>query len=154
MIRAFAAALLCLSLPSQALALSCAQWSATDTYRAAAEAGERYVIALGSFFRLSPEQGTGSAGAVPYSYIAHFAGDVASRVGFRTPMESPVRIDVSCVAGWCGTPPEDGQTVLAFLQVDDNRDYSLSVEACPFWMVANPDRDAVDQITACMRNGC
>ena len=156
MIRSLTSALLCLTLPTQALALSCAPWNAVSTYRAAAEAEERYVIALGSFFRTGPDQVTeeNAAGPDPYSYAAYFAGDMASRVGFRTPIEFPVQVNVTCVASWCGTPPGDGETVLAIMQVDDNRDYSLQIGACPFWAVTYPDEADLDQITTCMRSGC
>jgi len=156
MTRFLIAALFGLALPGPAVALSCLAWDAETVYRAAAEAEERYVIALGSFQRTDPDRGTGAnpGGPEPYSYPARFTGSLASRIGFRTPADLLVDMRVNCVASWCGSAPEDGRQMLVFLQVDDNREYSLDLDACSFWAIPEPDRAALDQIIQCMRGGC
>ncbi len=156
MTRFFVSALLCLSLPTQSLALSCMQWDAANVYQNAAEAEERYVIVQGSFLRTGPDQITGDNpdGADPFTYTAHFYGNLASRTGFHTPADFEVEMQVSCAASWCGGVIPDGQQILAFLQVDDNRDYSLDIGPCPFHIIADPSPQVLDQITGCIRNGC
>ena len=156
MIRLLIAALLGVALPGQAVALSCMAWDARTVYRNAAEAEDRFVIALGSFQRSGPDQVTGSnpGGPEPYGYPARFTGNLASRSGLRTPADFQVDMRVNCIASWCGAAPQDGRQMLVFLQVDDNRNYTLDLDACPFWAVAEPEQAALDQITQCMRGGC
>ena len=156
MTRFLIAALLGVVLPGQAVALSCMAWDAATVYQAAAEAEERYVVALGSFQRTGPDQVTGSTlgGAEPYSYPARFTGSLGSRSGFRTPADFQVGMRVNCIASWCGSAPAERQQMLVFLQVDDNRDYTLDLDACPFWAIPEPEQAALDQIIQCMRGDC
>lgn len=155
MIRIFTTALLCLSLPGQAVALSCMMWDAASVYQYAADAEERYVIGLGTFYRSGPDRITGDNGPDPdpYAYTAHFNGNLATRVGFSTPADFEVEVQISCAASWCGAALQDGQHVLAFMQVDDNRDYSLEIGPCMFLAVSEPSQEALDQVIQCVRGG-
>lgn len=135
-------------------ALRCSPMDAAAMYLSAAESEHRYVIVNGAFLRNGPdrplpvelEEGMG----VPYVYDALFYGNIASRIGFHTPTELEVTIAVTCVASWCGTPPPDGLEVLAFLRVDEDRNYFLEVEACPSRLIFEPSEDALNQIADCM----
>ncbi len=146
-----------LCLPLQAHALSCMRWDAIDVYNRAAEAEERYVIVRGRFLRDGPDRLIEDTQEVegmpvPYTYDALFFGEIGSRVGFRTPVELEVEINVTCAASWCGFPPDDGHDMLAFLQVDNNRNYSLISGPCPFSLIPEPTDEILDQIVACMRS--
>jgi len=135
-------------------ALRCAPLDAAAMYRHAAGSEHRHVIVRGAFLRNGPDRRlpveTGGEGPAPYLYDALFFGDIASRVGFRTPAELEVTVLVACQSAWCGTPPEDGEEVLAFLRMDDNRDYYLEVEPCPTTLLTAPTQDDLDRITDCM----
>ena len=138
------------------LALSCMRPDAVSMYQRAAESEARYVVVLGAFLRDGPDQPLLSEPeaegmGIPYVYDALFYGDIGSRVGFHTPAELEVTVAVDCLGPWCGTPPADGQEVLAFLQVDENGEYFLMVEACPTWVMTAPDQEVMDRIAACMR---
>lgn len=138
------------------LALSCMRPDAVAMYQRAAEADARYIIVHGAFLRDGPyrpllSEPEAEGMGIPYVYDALFYGDIGSRVGFRTPAELEVTVAVDCLGPWCGTPPADGQDVLAFLQVDGNGDYFLMVEACPTWVMTAPGQEAMDRIAACMR---
>ena len=146
---------LCLALAAGPVhALRCAPMDAAAMYRHAAGSEHRHVIVRGAFLRDGPDQPlpveTEGEGPAPYLYDALFFGDIASRVGFHTPAELEVTVLVACVSIWCGTPPEDGQEVLAFLRMDDNRDYYLEVEPCPTTLLIAPTQDDLDEITDCM----
>ncbi|MGI3185266.1 hypothetical protein [Nioella aestuarii] len=152
--KQIAAALALLATASPVLALSCLPVDPAGMYQIAAEATDRYVAVHGSFLRDGPDipaEGRESDDATPYGYDALFYGDLGSRVGFRTPVELNVHVGVGCVSVWCGSPPPDGTPVLAFLRVDDNRDYFLEVGACPTTLMMQPTDQDLDQITSCMR---
>ncbi len=149
-------ALSCLATP--ALSLSCEFLDPAGMYQQAANSDDRYVIVHGSFLRDGPDtppvaETTEDGQGVPYTFPALFYGDIGSRVGFRTPTELEVTVDVSCVLDYCGAPPPDGRDVLAFLRVNQDRDYFLRVEACPAWLIFDPTQEELDQITSCMRGG-
>lgn len=154
--KLIAAALALLATASPALALSCLPVDPAGMYQIAAEATDRYVAVHGSFLRDGPDilaEGDPSGDATPYGYDALFYGDLGSRVGFRTPVELNVHVEVGCFAVWCGSPPVDGVPMLAFLRVDDNREYFLEVGACPTTLQMQPTEDDLDQVTTCMRGG-
>ena len=154
--KQIATALALLATASPALALSCLPVDPAGMYRTAAESTDRYVAVHGSFLRDGPDiptEGGLSGDATPYGYDSLFYGDLGSRVGFRTPVELSVHVEVGCVSVWCGSPPPDGTPALAFLRVDDNRDYYLQVGACPTTLMMQPTEDDLDQITTCMRGG-
>jgi hypothetical protein len=144
---------------STAVALTCIVWDAATVYRAAADAPDRYVIARGSFIRTGPDvviEDRAEAGydlPDPFTYPAQFIGDLASRVGFRTPANLEVQVQVGCVASWCGWELTEGEPMLVFLQVDENRDYSLEIGPCPYWAISNPLQEDLDQIVDCMNGG-
>ncbi|PIV72824.1 MAG: hypothetical protein COW55_15475 [Rhodobacteraceae bacterium CG17_big_fil_post_rev_8_21_14_2_50_65_11] len=149
------AILLCFTLAASPVhALRCAPPDAAAMYRHAAASEHRHVIVRGAFLRDGPDRPlpveTEGDTPVPYFFDALFYGDIASRVGFHTPAELEVTVAVACMSIWCGTPPEDGQEVLAFLRIDDNRDYYLEVEPCPTTLMSAPTRDDLEQITDCM----
>ncbi|RFU14004.1 hypothetical protein DZD18_04015 [Rhodobacteraceae bacterium W635] len=146
---------LCLALAAgPGHALRCASLDAAAMYRHAAGSEHRHVIVHGAFLRDGPDRPlpveTEEGAPASYLYDALFFGDIASRVGFHTPAELEVTVLVACVSAWCGTPPEDGEDVLAFLRMDDNRDYYLEVEPCPTTLLVAPAQDDLDRITACM----
>ncbi len=153
--RLFIAALLTAALPTQSFALSCMMWDAADVYNRAAESETRYLIVHGAFLRngpdlIEPDTLVLDGAQTPYSYQAVFFGNIASRVGFRTPTELEVTVNVPCVASWCGFEPPEGQEVLAFLEVDDDRNYRLVSGPCPFALNSAPTEADLNQITACM----
>lgn len=144
------------ALAGPALSLSCAYLDAAAMFQQAAEASERYVIVRGAFLRNGPDMplppDTDDPDTpLPYSVEMLFYGDIGSRVGFRTPVELEVTVRVTCVLEWCGAPPEDGREVLAFLRVDEDRQYHLGIGPCPAWVIYDPSQDNLDQIAACMR---
>lgn len=139
-----------------ALPLSCAYLDAAAMYQQAADASDRYVIVHGAFLRNGPDVPLTSVTddpdtPSPYSVEMLFYGDLCSRVGFHTPVELEVTVRVNCVLSWCGAPPEEGREVLAFLRVDEDRQYHLGIGPCPGWVIYDPSQQELDQITACMR---
>lgn len=151
--KQIAAALALLLITSPALALSCLPADPAGMYQVASESTDRYVAVHGAFLRDDPDvpAGRGQSGdAMPYGYDALFYGDFGSRVGFRTPVELNVHIEIGCVSVWCGSPPADGVPMLAFLRLDDNRDYFLEVAACPTTLMMQPAQEDLDQIEDCM----
>ncbi|WP_071675456.1 hypothetical protein [Nioella nitratireducens] len=156
MLKWFAATLALVGSTAPVFALSCNFLDPAGMYQQAANSDDRYVIVHGSFLRDGPDtplitESAEDGQGVPYTFPALFYGDIGSRVGFRTPTELEVTVDVSCVLDYCGAPPPDGREVLAFLRVNQDRDYFLSVEACPAWLIFDPEQEELDRIAACMR---
>jgi len=148
-----AATLAFLATATPSLALSCLPADPAGMYQSAAGSTDRYVAVHGTFLRDGPDitaGGSDTVDAIPFGYDALFYGDLGSRAGFRTPVELLVHIEVDCVSVWCGSPPADGIPTLAFLRVDDNREYFLEVGACPTTLMMRPSQDDLDQIADCM----
>lgn len=144
---------LIIAFTGQASALSCVPWDAAGAYSRAAESERRFVIGHGQFLRTSNDMpgptDPHAPEAQPYSFDALFIGNLASRAGFNAPVELEVSVEVVCMAHWCGGIDE-GQEALVFLEVDEDRNYSLVSGPCPFSFIPNPSREDLSQITACM----
>jgi len=156
MLKHLTTVLVLLATTTPALPLSCAYLDATAMYQQAADASARYVVVRGAFLRNGPNMPLASdpvdeGMGMPYAVDMLFYGDLGSRVGFQTPVELELRVEVSCVLSWCGALPEDGHEVLAFLRVDEDRNYYLSSGPCPAWVIHSPSLQDLDQISACMR---
>ncbi|WP_227286370.1 MULTISPECIES: hypothetical protein [Paracoccaceae] len=146
----------CLGLAATpALALSCLAPSVTDSFNAANEREETFVMAVGEMTRTGPDTARPDAvqtGAenlpAPYSFPARFSGLSAMADGFVNPLEVDVTVEVSCVSAWCGTPPLDSYA-LFFLREDDEAGVIFETDPCARYSYMTPTEQDLTEVMGC-----
>ena len=150
--------LLMLSLPAQAVALSCERPSVKRSYAQAQAEASSYVVVAGrlgikgtqgkkapKFSRLRGKQPAGSI------VSATLTGRSLTKKGFTTPFDKPVTLNISCVASWCGSA-QNGEEVLAFVRQEGGQ-YVIDVAPCGGRVFSNPKPAMLKQAQRCMRRG-
>ncbi|MEM9579243.1 MAG: hypothetical protein AAF891_01040 [Pseudomonadota bacterium] len=82
---------------------------------------------------------------------ARFKGKTLGRSGFKTPVDSPVTIELSCFNGWCAFLEPDRQ-VLAFLKVTP-KGYTLAADPCGSDMFFDPKPKMLKATQDCYLRG-
>ena len=145
------AATLAVVFATQAAALSCLRPDVADTFNRAAAAEESYVVLLGSFDFVMPQQPSTDINA-PQTLRAQarFDGQFLSSAAFVPAPPLTVGIEFTCAGPWCGSLPTDGSEVLAFVvQSDDG--YALNVGPCGGTAFVAPVAADIARVEACMR---
>lgn len=150
MIRALLLATAATLAAGPALALSCLEPSVTRSFNEARAAAEVYAVVLGRFeFDRADLPAAGGEGA---TIPAIFDGRVLGSDGFVTEARRPVRLDVTCVSGWCGQI-EPGVETLAFIEQGEDG-LRVEVPACPRWVFQEPSAEQLEAAQSCMTGGC
>ena len=136
---------------TQASALSCLRPDVAEAFNAAAASEDAYVVVHGRFkFTTPPSRDTGNINAPrEVSYIAQFDGRYLAEDGFRTAPSLPVTVTHTCTAAWCGQLTAGVQT-LAYLK-QTATGYSIDVGPCGGQAFAEPSRQDLARVEACMR---
>ncbi len=158
--RKLAVAVLAGLLPGPAAALSCAEYSVTDTYWYHTDRPETFVLALGTFQDFQLIKAT-SAKALPQDasqghsvYSARFEGFRASANAFDQPFSTEVTLafpDFSAIGGGSDTAELaimlPGMTGLVWL-METSRGYEATVELCTIFI--DPDPASVKPALDCL----
>jgi len=138
----------------QAAALSCIRPDPILTFQRVAAAPEPYYVLYGQLdfdqttlpgFDLSQQR------EHPDPIAAQFTGKSLTPDGFTTDYASPVTLQISCVASWCGSA-RSGVDALYFVRADTQ---PAIVEAgpCGGMIFEQPDQATLDMLTSCMQGG-
>ncbi|MEJ6393399.1 hypothetical protein V8J82_09045 [Gymnodinialimonas sp. 2305UL16-5] len=142
-----------------ASALSCLRPSVTNTYAAAAESPEDYVIGTGSLALLGPSDPPEGAVAqdgdrnqmAGYTQPASFNGQLFTGNAFDRDWIVNVTIHVNCVSAWCGSANEIDSGLFFFRQVDGA--YVLDEGPCPRDVFIDPTPQMLEEVVACYNSG-
>jgi len=136
---------------SQAAALSCLRPDVAEAFNTAASSDDAYVVVHGRFkFATPPSRDTGNINAQrEVSYTAQFDGRYLAEDGFRTAPPLSVTVTHTCTAAWCGQLTAGVQT-LAYLK-QSATGYSIDVSPCGGQAFAEPSRQDLARVEACMR---
>lgn len=137
----------------QAAALSCMPPSVEMMFKHAHEAKEIYIPVFGRFEAAPVKQPKLPRGDLPKGYQVQgsFEGKWVSKTGFGSPISTPVTINVTCVAHWCGGVPGNDET-LAVLE-RRGTELILHQHACPSTAFANPSKEQLRSFRRCLRGG-
>lgn len=157
MTRLFLATACLVLTASQATALSCApNASVAQQFIWAKDSPDDFVIVKGSMkirkltkTKHVPVDDDGLEEG--YSYKAHFKGHSLSKDGFKSTFNSPVTVELSCLAGWCGDLPDTAQRIY-FLQKTGNR-YQHYEGACGFTLEDAPTPENIRILQQCISGG-
>lgn len=150
-------------MPAQAFALSCMEPRIQQSFAAATDRPELFIIAHGALKRLGPnepeavQKPDGQALMVqegtPYQFKARFKGRIAGSGGYSAPKTLNVTVDVRCMGPWCGgeSLSKDG---LYFLRQAGKGQYVLEASACSFYFFNKPSQANLRTVTACFKGGC
>jgi hypothetical protein len=133
---------------SQAQALQCRIPDPVRIFQAAMDAPETYVVLRGRVAEaeilIPPKRIEGQ----PYPVPGWFIGSVLTRDGFTQGLETPVTVQVTCAASWCGSMLPEVELIM-FAQVSDGA-YVIEADACESW-VFTPDPLIEQLLTSCIR---
>lgn len=151
LIRSLVLGTLATAIATQASALSCLQPSVQNSFTAANEAEEQYVMAVGRLTPLPgqsiPEQPEDPNQRQGYTLETRFDGNLASLTGFDQPAAFPVTLEVTCAGPWCGGLPLDD--TLYFIERRDGT--NVVVEGpCPHFALT-ATTEVVEGAMACLR---
>jgi len=154
-IRAVLFSLLC-ALTGPALALSCLPPDITRTYQQAAAAEAAYIVVHARLEfdadALPRTDWQDQAASPPHTLIpARMTGQALTKTGFDLSFDRPITLDVQCLGPWCaGAAP--GTTYLAFLEHTPDG-YLLALDPCGGMGFAEPDAEALRQVSTCFNGG-
>lgn len=150
---------LCLSVAATpASALRCIAPSVSESYRAAAESPEDYIIGLGYFTQTGlpvPPRGDDEDinDRQSYSVEGRFIGDLFDGQGFSLDADFAVTVEVACLGPWCGSHGNAEHALFFFRQMADGSRL-LEAGLCPLWMFVDPSPDMVSEVLACHAGSC
>lgn len=149
MITIAATAIIC---ASQVSALSCMRPDVARTFQWAAEADEAYVALFGSFAFDAPAPVPSADINFPIEHTmdAVFTGQTLGATQFQDNAPLDVTITFDCLGPWCGSLPDDGTPMLAFVQQTEDG-YALIVGPCFDTAFVSPTPEDVARVEACMR---
>lgn len=143
-------------LGTPALSLSCLPADPVRDFKAAAESGDRWGLAVGRLdfdeSRL-PEVDRNHQAQVPSrtDLRAQMIGHALDMRGFETVFQANVTLRVLCFGPWCAQP-ESGATYLAFIK-HENGKRVLQADPCGQWLYMNPSRADLDRVHSCFAGG-
>ena len=140
---------------AQASALSCMRPDVARSFQWAAEADESYVVLLGQFDFDAPRQSNSDRNAPKTASVpAQFNGQSLGANGFQANAPLDVTLEFSCAGPWCGSLPDTGEDILAFVERGPDG-YVLTVGPCYGTAFVSPSESDVQRVEACMRgDGC
>ena len=141
--------LMALSLPGNALALSCMQPNMARSFNDKAADTQVWMLVEGKFvaelalsdlLRLPPPRPGEPVPQQESRTVTASAQFTGRQLGgtHSTPLETQVSLEVSCLTPWCGSFPPVGTSVLAFLAVGDGGNLTLRSGLCPGAFQAQP----------------
>ncbi|WP_371169411.1 hypothetical protein [Aliiroseovarius sp. 2305UL8-7] len=144
---------LSLVIPQTALALSCMPYNAIAAFKDAATADEDYVVVVGELSfdkRKLPKVDWSDQMAVQPDNIlpGKIRGKSLTRKGFTNDFTRDITINVQCAGPWCASLTE-GRYLTYLKRV--NGTYTLAVNPCGGFAFADPDKDTLKRVTACMQ---
>ncbi len=151
--------LLCVVLAAgDAAALSCIvpNFGRDFNYAQASEA--RFYVALGRLIPdgpvpdVLPEEQASQTGVRGYSVPYRFVGSLIGKAGPGPEREMAVRVEVNCVAVWCGGFPRGTDAALMLLEQDGDGAI-FRIGACGAAQLVEPDASDLRAIGACLRQG-
>lgn len=156
-IKIFAAALIASALASPALALSCMPHGVVDSYKQAEAATASYVVVHGRLVfdeaRLPKVDMNNQAATPPSTRIpALISGKSLSKQGFERRFQASITLDIQCAGPWCAGA-NSGIDYLAFLEVQADGSYALSLNPCGGNGFGEPSQDQLDRVTTCYAGG-
>ena len=139
---------------SPAHALSCRAPSVSESYTAAAEADELYVVVLGTveLREPAPERPVDNE-AQDLNLPGRIAGRALSARGFETPVTRDVDVVSQCQGPWCGQFPQSSPQAIMFVKVGDTGDWTLELSPCVTWYFEKPATEDIARIEACRKSG-
>jgi hypothetical protein len=148
--RRFLLALACGLCAGPALALSCLPASVDNLYAQAAQASASYVPVVGRLDQIYIDFAPPREGGLPAGGQgrAVFTGNYVSAAGALVPWSTPVVVEVTCAASWCGSAPAS-EPFLGFLRVEGTT-YHFTSDACPT-VIYQPTAAEQARLQACMR---
>ena len=153
MIRALSLfAALALTLPTQAVALSCARPDVAQTFLKADEANDIYVVLLGTVdydtARLPARDGRP---AEAIDLPARLQARAITRTGFSAWIDRDITLAVDCISAWCGAVPK-GRQMLMFLRKTDGS-FTLDAGPCPQFFFPDPKGTDIAKVRECLSGG-
>ena len=134
------ATVLAICAAGQAHALSCMAPTPENIFMWAHQAEEIYVPVYGTFDVAPVKRPDVGVNELPEGYetTGTFSGKFITRRGFGPELNTPVKVNVTCAAHWCGGTPGDG-VMLAVLEKQDDG-YVLHQNACPTSTFREPNK--------------
>ena len=151
------AALLGSLIATQSYALSCAEPDIAADFQRLDASERMYFLALGSITYASEfpnieeevQRRQSNPFGPPLEGEAIFSGMKLGANGFSEAQEIPVTVQMRCTAHWCGTLPEAGSEILAYIEEWDGENL-LSFSACPGPHILQPAEKDLIQLRACL----
>ena len=151
--KLISAALALLMSANGALALSCMRPDVLTSYKAAAEASERYVVVSGVMAHDTPQSEQAQTGNPKVvSFTSRLVGRYLQDDGFMGEFDAPVQVTLNCVSEWCATMPPQRASVLAFVQMK-NDGFVLDVQPCQRWLFQDPEPEQMVALFDCHTSG-
>lgn len=147
---AFAAASLA---AAPAVALSCLRPDVAQSYKAASEAAEAYIVVHGQLQhdKVSVPERTQEGGA-PETFEARLVGSYLNGADFSGAFDAPVTVTLNCAVVWCAPLPPQDSDILAFVQKTESG-YLIDAQPCQQWLFTAPTAAQIEQITSCHAGG-
>lgn len=138
----------------QVSALSCLRPDVARAFTTAAEAEETYVVLLGSFAFDAPGASGSDNPARETQVDSVFTGQSLGATGFQPNAPLDVTLKFTCAGPWCGSIPDDGTQVLAFVE-RTAAGYVFEVGPCYGSAFVAPRAGDIARVEACMQgDGC
>jgi hypothetical protein len=136
-----------IALAGPASALSCMPPDLDRSFQHAAEAEEGYGLFYGDIevdkntvpqFRGNPQ---------PYTAEGIFRGQAVYANGLSPEYVQPITIEVECMGMWCGSAYDVDDAIL-FVELDDQGEMTLEIDACPQWVFHSPAEADLEKMIA------
>ena len=136
----------------QAVALSCVQLTPETLFTWAQQADETFVPVYGEITfdpALVQEPARDVLRPRGVTYPAQFDGRFVSSQGFGADISTPITVNVTCTASWCGGVPSQGLSLAVLERTDGG--LVLNQHACPSSHLPQPTKADLDAFRACLR---
>ena len=143
------------ALAEQAQALRCIRPNPMQTFAQIAAAPEDYYVLYGTLTfdqSIVPKGLRDVSEPMPAPIPAQFIGKGLTQDGFASDFISPVVLHITCAAHYCGSA-QSGERALYFVRAEQSA-ITLTVGACGGTVFPAPSQAVLDQMTACMQDGC
>lgn len=153
-----------LSLPGQAMALSCLKPNMGRSFNERAADDQVWVLAEGQILadlplqdllRLPPPGENGQMPVQETRTVSAGGSFVGRQLGAKTeaPLNDRIALSVECLSPWCGAFPPEGTPLLAFLKRTADGGLALEAGLCPRGFVERPSAAQVSALRNCLAKG-
>lgn len=93
----------------------------------------------------------------PKEMVMWFDGRVLGQQTWQDSIvrQVPVTVKTSCAGPWCSSPPQSGETFIAFVEAVPGRPAVLNIGPCPEWLFRlDPNGRQLDLLRDCFDKPC